>query len=98
MSANEAAVPSRAAGSAPLIFGAGAAVGVLGGMIGLGGAEFRLPLLISLFGFAALSAVIVNKAMSLLLGAVPDLILIPALAAILLISAVKLARHAPAGR
>ncbi|SDH88305.1 Sulfite exporter TauE/SafE [Actinokineospora alba] len=34
-------------------------------MIGLGGAEFRLPLLIGLFGFAALSAVILNKAMSL---------------------------------
>jgi uncharacterized protein len=34
-------------------------------MIGLGGAEFRLPLLIGLFGFAALSAVIVNKAMVL---------------------------------
>ncbi|MDX2393625.1 sulfite exporter TauE/SafE family protein [Streptomyces sp. DK15] len=51
--------------SAPLAFGAGAAIGVLGGMIGLGGAEFRLPLLIGLFGFAALSAVILNKAMSL---------------------------------
>jgi uncharacterized membrane protein YfcA len=47
-------------------FTAGAAVGVLGGMIGLGGAEFRLPLLIGLFGFAALQAVIVNKAMSLI--------------------------------
>jgi uncharacterized protein len=34
-------------------------------LIGLGGAEFRLPLLIGLFGFAALHAVIVNKAMSL---------------------------------
>ena len=45
---------------------AGAAVGVLGGMIGLGGAEFRLPLLIGLFGFVALQAVILNKAMSLL--------------------------------
>jgi uncharacterized membrane protein YfcA len=44
---------------------AGAAVGVLGGLIGLGGAEFRLPLLIGLFGFAALHAVILNKAMSL---------------------------------
>lgn len=44
----------------------GAVVGVLGGMIGLGGAEFRLPLLIGLFGFAALQAVILNKAMSLL--------------------------------
>ncbi|MFI5670992.1 sulfite exporter TauE/SafE family protein [Streptomyces sp. NPDC051704] len=51
--------------SAPLAFGAGAMVGVLGGLIGLGGAEFRLPLLISMFGFAALSAVILNKAMSL---------------------------------
>ena len=34
-------------------------------MIGLGGAEFRLPLLIGIFGFAALAAVILNKAMSL---------------------------------
>ncbi|WP_433358718.1 TSUP family transporter [Streptosporangium sp. CA-115845] len=66
MSTNEAALPSRAAGSAPLVFSTGAAVGLLGGMIGLGGAEFRLPLLIGLFGFAALSAVIVNKAMSLI--------------------------------
>ncbi|WP_238005574.1 sulfite exporter TauE/SafE family protein [Dactylosporangium sp. AC04546] len=49
----------------PLAFAAGAGVGVLGGMIGLGGAEFRLPLLITLFGFAALQAVIVNKALSL---------------------------------
>jgi uncharacterized membrane protein YfcA len=48
---------------------AGAAVGLLGGMIGLGGAEFRLPLLIGIFGFAALQAVIVNKAMSLLVVA-----------------------------
>ncbi|GAA2736752.1 sulfite exporter TauE/SafE family protein [Streptomyces nogalater] len=51
--------------SIPLTFTCGAAVGVLGGMIGLGGAEFRLPLLIGVFGFAALSAVILNKAMSL---------------------------------
>ena len=48
------------------IVAAGAAVGLLGGMIGLGGAEFRLPLLIGLFGFLALQAVILNKAMSLL--------------------------------
>ena len=41
-------------------------MGLLGGMIGLGGAEFRLPLLIGLFGFLALQAVILNKAMSLL--------------------------------
>ena len=49
--------------------GAGGAVGLLGGMIGLGGAEFRLPLLIGLFGFLALQAVILNKAMSLLVVA-----------------------------
>ncbi|MBI5165177.1 MAG: sulfite exporter TauE/SafE family protein [Magnetospirillum sp.] len=47
----------------------GAAVGILGGLIGLGGAEFRLPLLIGLFRFAALEAVILNKAMSLVVVA-----------------------------
>jgi uncharacterized membrane protein YfcA len=50
-------------------FGAGAAVGALGGLVGLGGAEFRLPLLVVLFGFAALHAVILNKAMSLIVVA-----------------------------
>lgn len=52
---------------------AGALVGLLGGLIGLGGAEFRLPLLMALFGFAALQAVIVNKAMSLVvvIAAIP---------------------------
>ena len=44
---------------------AGMGIGTLGGLIGLGGAEFRLPLLIGLFGFVALQAVILNKAMSL---------------------------------
>ena len=48
-----------------MAFAAGGLIGVLGGMIGLGGAEFRLPLLIGVFGFIALQAVIVNKAMSL---------------------------------
>lgn len=52
--------------SLPLGFVIGAAVGILGGMIGLGGAEFRLPLLIGIFGFVALQAVILNKAMSLI--------------------------------
>ncbi|MFE9773360.1 sulfite exporter TauE/SafE family protein [Streptomyces sp. NPDC005931] len=65
MTTDRGPVPLRPTHSAPVVFGAGAAVGVLGGMIGLGGAEFRLPLLIGLFGFAALSAVILNKAMSL---------------------------------
>ena len=57
----------------PWAFFTGAAVGVLGGRIGLGGAEFRLPLLIGVFGIAALAAVIMNKAMSLIvvLSALP---------------------------
>ncbi len=45
--------------------GSGAVIGALGGLVGLGGAEFRLPLLIGAFRFAALQAVILNKAMSL---------------------------------
>jgi len=51
------------------IFSGGAIIGVLGGLIGLGGAEFRLPLLIGAFRFAALEAVILNKAMSLVVVA-----------------------------
>ncbi len=50
-------------------FGGGAIIGTLGGLIGLGGAEFRLPLLIGAFRFAALEAVIVNKATSLVVVA-----------------------------
>lgn len=50
------------------LFG-GCIIGALGGLIGLGGAEFRLPLLIGPFGFAALDAVILNKAMSLVVVA-----------------------------
>lgn len=47
----------------------GAVIGTLGGLIGLGGAEFRLPVLIGLFRFAALEAIILNKAMSLVVVA-----------------------------
>lgn len=50
-------------------FAGGAIIGALGGLIGLGGAEFRLPLLIGVFRFAALQAVILNKAMSLVVVA-----------------------------
>ena len=50
-------------------FVGGTGIGILGGLIGLGGAEFRLPLLIGAFRFAALEAVIVNKAMSLIVVA-----------------------------
>jgi uncharacterized protein len=63
-------MPGQLAGSVAVVekvrslsaaLGTGAGVGLLGGMIGLGGAEFRLPLLLGLFGFAALQAVVVNK-------------------------------------
>ena len=50
-------------------FFSGAGIGILGGLVGLGGAEFRLPLLIGLFAFAPLEAVILNKAMSLVVVA-----------------------------
>lgn len=46
-------------------FGGGALIGTVGGLMGLGGAEFRLPLLIGFFRFEALEAVILNKALSL---------------------------------
>jgi uncharacterized membrane protein YfcA len=52
-----------------MAFGSGALIGALGGLIGLGGAEFRLPLLISLFRFRGLQAVILNKATSLIVVA-----------------------------
>jgi hypothetical protein len=51
------------------VFGRGAVIGTLGGLIGRGGAEFRLPLLIGAFHFAALEAVIVNKATSVVVVA-----------------------------
>ena len=46
-------------------FFAGAAVGLLGGLIGLGGAEFRLPLLIAVFGLYPQRAVRINLLISL---------------------------------
>ncbi|MDV3240617.1 MAG: hypothetical protein LOY00_02370 [Methylocaldum sp.] len=51
-------------------FGGGALIVTLGGLIGLGGAEFRLPLLIGTFQFPALDAVIVNKFVSLALSVI----------------------------
>jgi len=38
--------PSTPKRNLPTAFGGGAVIGTLGGLIGLGGAEFRLPLLI----------------------------------------------------
>lgn len=46
-------------------FAAGGLIGTLGGLIGLGGAEFRLPLLVGRFRFPTLEAVILNKVTSL---------------------------------
>jgi uncharacterized membrane protein YfcA len=46
-------------------FVAGSIIGTLGGLIGLGGAEFRLPVLVGLFRLDTLEAVILNKAISL---------------------------------
>ncbi|HBA4829139.1 TPA: TSUP family transporter, partial [Escherichia coli] len=51
-------------------FFSGAVIGALGGLIGLGGAEFRLPVLIGSFKIPSLEAVIFNKAMSLAVVAI----------------------------
>ncbi|WP_409049019.1 sulfite exporter TauE/SafE family protein (plasmid) [Proteus mirabilis] len=51
-------------------FFSGAIIGALGGLIGLGGAEFRLPVLIGGFKISTLEAVIFNKAMSLAVVAI----------------------------
>ncbi|WP_234051842.1 MULTISPECIES: sulfite exporter TauE/SafE family protein [unclassified Xanthobacter] len=63
------AAPQRAWPRLLGAFAGGGSIGALGGLIGLGGAEFRLPLLIGAFGFGALEAVILNKAMSLVVVA-----------------------------
>lgn len=60
--ANTAHTPAR---NAPAAFGGGALIGT----DGLGGAECRLPLLIGLFNFAALEAIILNRAMRLVVVA-----------------------------
>ena len=54
-------------------FGVAAGIGVLGGLMGLGGAEFRLPYLVGVLGLSVRQAVPVNLAISLatLLAALP---------------------------
>jgi uncharacterized membrane protein YfcA len=41
-------------------------IGGIGGLIGLGGGEFRLPLLVGLIGFTARTAVPMNQVLSLI--------------------------------
>lgn len=62
--------------SAGATFAGGAIAGVLGGLIGLGGAEFRLPLLVSFFRFPPLEAIILNKATSLIVVAIAIVLLV----------------------
>ena len=50
-------------------FSVGGVIGTLGGLIGLGGAEFRLPVLVGHFRFPTLEAVILNKVTSLVVVA-----------------------------
>lgn len=50
-------------------FIAGTLIGTLGGLTGLGGAEFRLPVLVGQFRLGTLEAVILNKALSLVVVA-----------------------------
>lgn len=47
-------------------FGFGVPIGALGGLIGLGGAEFRLPVLTGVLGYRPRQAVAVNLAISLI--------------------------------
>lgn len=50
-------------------FVAGFVIGTVGGLVGLGGAEFRLPVLVGVFRLDTLEAVILNKAISLVVVA-----------------------------
>ncbi len=52
--------------SALLAFLTGTPIGCLGGLIGLGGAEFRLPILVGLFKYSARKAIAINLAISLI--------------------------------
>ena len=48
-----------------LALGWGGLIGVLGGLIGLGGAEFRLPVLVGVFKYPTLKAIVINLMVSL---------------------------------
>ena len=65
MASKSAGITMSARGRAGRGFVAGSMIGTLGGLIGLGGAEFRLPVLVGVFRLTTLKAIIFNKAMSL---------------------------------
>src|ERR1700726_2237969 len=48
-----------------IALGCALAIGGIGGLIGLGGGEFRLPILVGLIGFTARAAVPMNQILSL---------------------------------
>jgi uncharacterized membrane protein YfcA len=48
-----------------IALGCALVIGGIGGLIGLGGGEFRLPLLVGLIGYTARSAVPMNQILSL---------------------------------
>ncbi|MET7758933.1 hypothetical protein ABZT27_30135 [Streptomyces sp. NPDC005389] len=102
MTAEQNVVPLRSTHAAPVVFGAGAAIGVLGGMtMSVAFARYSRDGSFAVLGanlrFTAVMAVGSTAGAvlgGLLLGVFPDLVLIPAPAVILLVSAAKLARHA----
>lgn len=57
-------LPMKINKSAFMAFLTGTPIGTLGGLIGLGGAEFRLPFLVGLFNYSARQAVVINLAIS----------------------------------
>jgi uncharacterized membrane protein YfcA len=84
------------AGRPVFAFGIGAAVGTAGGLIGLGGAEFRLPALVGVLRFSAREAVAVNLVASFVVlaaafpfraAAVPPTEILPHLPAVLAMTA-----------
>ena len=58
-------VPRTVRNRTPLAFLSAIPIAILGGLIGLGGAEFRLPVLAGMLGYSARKAVPLNLAVSL---------------------------------